>query len=275
MPRRRLGVVLPVPAPWDAEIDGLRRACGDPMFGRVMPHLTLVPPVNVRDEHVGSAFAVARAAAGRSVPVVTVLGPAATFLPVSPTLYLAVGAEEVGALARLLADVLVAVPGERTLRHPFVPHVTLAAEMAPARIAAAVAALEDYSAAVTFDVLMVLEEQPDHAWVPVMDVPLGPPVIVGRGGLPLELTPGTVVDLEAALVATARSPVPPGATPLVVTARRDGRVVGVLQGWTAAGGGRITAVDVAAEAAADEVDRHLVAHARSVAADRGCQLGER
>ena len=49
-PRVRLGVVLLVPPPVAGEIDGLRRAVGDGALGKVAPHVTLVPPVNVRDE---------------------------------------------------------------------------------------------------------------------------------------------------------------------------------------------------------------------------------
>ena len=41
-------VALLLPEPLDVEVDALRRACGDPMLERVRPHVTLVPPVNVR-----------------------------------------------------------------------------------------------------------------------------------------------------------------------------------------------------------------------------------
>jgi hypothetical protein len=50
MGRRRLGVVLLVPDPVRREIDGLRRALGAGSLGRVPAHLTLVPPVNVRED---------------------------------------------------------------------------------------------------------------------------------------------------------------------------------------------------------------------------------
>jgi hypothetical protein len=50
MGRHRLGVVLLVPDPWAAEVDGLRRALGDEALDRVAPHITLVPPSNVSDE---------------------------------------------------------------------------------------------------------------------------------------------------------------------------------------------------------------------------------
>ncbi len=57
VPKRRLGVALLIPAPLDREIDGLRRAVGDGALGRIPPHLTLVPPVNVREDRLGEALA--------------------------------------------------------------------------------------------------------------------------------------------------------------------------------------------------------------------------
>jgi 2'-5' RNA ligase len=90
VPKRRLGVVLLVPPPWAAEIDGLRRALGDGALGRIAPHLTLVPPVNVREEDVPAALAVLRSAAAEvdGPSLVVRLGPAATFSPENPVVYL-------------------------------------------------------------------------------------------------------------------------------------------------------------------------------------------
>jgi 2'-5' RNA ligase len=83
MPRRRLGVVLLVPGPVAVEVDGLRQACGDGALERVASHLTLVPPVNVRDERVRDALDVVRGAAASARPVTVTLGPPATFAPAS------------------------------------------------------------------------------------------------------------------------------------------------------------------------------------------------
>src|SRR5688500_19331138 len=95
MPTRRLGVALLVPRPLDAEIDGLRRALGDGTLGRIPAHLTLVPPVNVREDRLGEVLAVLRRAAAVTRPFTVPLGPPATFLPDSPTMCLAVGGTDV------------------------------------------------------------------------------------------------------------------------------------------------------------------------------------
>ena len=104
MPRRRLGVALLVPPPVAVEVDGLRRALGDPSRRRIPPHLTLVPPVNVREEDLGAALDVLRRAARAVPPLDLRLGPAATFHPVNPVVYLAVGGA-VAALGRCGAGV--------------------------------------------------------------------------------------------------------------------------------------------------------------------------
>jgi 2'-5' RNA ligase len=168
--RRRLGVALLVPPPVATEIDGLRRALGDGSLGRIPAHLTLVPPVNVREDALPDALAVLRAAARASGPLDLRIGPAATFDPVTPVVYLAVGGA-VDAL-RALRERVFLPPLARDLTHPFVPHVTVADEMDPARIPVAVAALGDFVVDVRFGAVHLLEERRGHAWEPIADAPL-------------------------------------------------------------------------------------------------------
>src|SRR5207248_6438052 len=140
MPKRRLGVALLLPAPFDREVDALRRACDDGALGRIPSHLTLVPPVNVREDAMADALRALRGAAASIAPFTLQLGPPATFWPDSPTCYLAVSGPGTETLGRLRDGVFVP-PLERPLTWPFVAHVTLADEMAPERIEAAVDAL--------------------------------------------------------------------------------------------------------------------------------------
>ncbi len=149
------------------------------------------------------------AAASRVGPLRLRLGPATTFHPVTPVVYLAVDGD-VDALVAL-RDAVFRPPLGRRLTHPFVPHATIADELDPARIPAAVAALADYRAEVTIDRLTLLAESPGRIWRPVADTPFGPPAVVARGGLPLELTVSHLVDPEAARL--LRHPPPPRPTP--------------------------------------------------------------
>lgn len=276
MARSRLGVALLVPPPHDRDIDALRLACGDGARARIAPHLTLVPPVNVRDDALDEALDLVRVAAGRARSLTVALGPPTTFDADSPTLYLAVDAvapasddDVVERLVRLRADVFQG-PLHRPRRLPFVPHVTLADGMGLARRDAAITALADYRIEVTFDRLHVLEERrfdEGRRWVPAAEHRLGPPAIVGRGGLPLELATSRLVDPQARrFEAEEGSPPdegsagdirPPDGSAVVVVARRHGRVVGVARGRATVDGPELTSILVAATERGQGIGRHL------------------
>jgi len=258
VPRVRLGVALLLPPPVDAEVDGLRRAVGDGSLARIPAHLTLVPPVNVREDRLGEALAVLRKGAAATRPFTVALGPPATFLPHNPTLYLAVSQDDD---VRRLRDRVFVDPLARPLTWPFVPHVTLADEAAPDRITAARTALADYRVKVTFTRLHLLREGPGRIWATIADAVFGPPAVVGRGGLAVELTVSDGLDPEAAVLRRA--------IPLVVTARVEGRVAGYVEGRIHDGTARVSALVVDPEQTHLDVERQLLAAFRSEAATRG------
>ncbi len=257
MPRVRLGVALLLPPPFDAEVDGMRRALGDGTLGRMPAHLTLVPPVNVREDRLGEALAVLRRAAAATRPFTLRLGPPATFLPDNPTLFLAVAGDVEALRNRVFVD-----PLARPLTWPFVPHVTLADEADPDSIAAALPALADYAVDVTFHRVHLLREGPGRVWAPIADAMFSPAAVIGRGGLPVEIAVTQSVGPEArALGGTER---------LVVTARADGVVAGYAEGWCRPPRAHLSSVVMSPEHAHLGVDRHLLAAFRSEAAARGC-----
>jgi 2'-5' RNA ligase len=251
-----------MPAPVDAEVDGLRRALGDGTLGRMPAHLTLVPPVNVRDDRLGEALAVLRKAAAATRPLTVALGPPATFLPDSPTLYLPVEGDD--RPVRALRDRVFVDPLARPLTWPFVPHVTLADEASTERITAATAALACYRIEVTFDRVHLLREGPGRVWAPIADAPFASPSVIGRGGLPVELTVTELADPDVAALATAD-----GLVRLVVTARAGGGVAGFAEGWCRRGTAHLSALVVAADQAGLGVGDHLLAAFRHESARRG------
>lgn len=257
--RVRLGVVLQVDPPAATEIDGLRRALGDGGLGRVAPHVTLVTPVNVPAASLGDALAVLRSAAATAAPLRLELGPATTFHPVTPVVFLAVGGD-LDDLESLRERVL-RPPLARATTHPFVPHVTVADDMAPERIPAAVAALADYRTEVTVDRLHLLRETPGRIWRPTADVPFGAPAVVGRGGLPLELTTSRLVDPVAAALLGGDDPGPAGLGDdtgrWAVTARRDAEPVGVACGVVVGDRLDVEVLVVAPEHRGQGIGRHL------------------
>ena len=112
-------------------------------------------------------------------------------MPTNPVVYLAVGGTSMASLRRLREAVL-AGPLLRPDRWPWVPHVTLADQASPEQAEAALAALPHYRSEVSFDRVVVMEEH-ERRWAPLSDAFLGPPAVIGRGGLELEITAGRVV----------------------------------------------------------------------------------
>ena len=278
MPRLRLGAALLLPSPLDTEVDALRRAVGDGSLGRIPSHLTLVPPVNVHERDVPAALALLRQAAAEHGPFALELGPAATFLPDTPVLFLDVA----GPLAALhaLRDGIFRPPLERRLSWPFVPHVTLADEAEPTRIEAAVVALADFRAAVTFDRVHLLSEE-GRVWSPWADARMGATSVVGRGGLEVEISPSGDLDAEAsAFEARAwaghdEAEYGPGVglarDPLVLTARLGGAVVGVARGWVRADLGYLEGLIVDEAHRGLGVGSHLLAAFEDHAHRRGAR----
>jgi 2'-5' RNA ligase/ribosomal protein S18 acetylase RimI-like enzyme len=237
VPKRRLGVVLVVPQPIAGEIDGLRRALGDGAFGRIPPHLTLVPPVNVREDALERAIDVVRTAAAETRPISVTLGPAATFHPATPVVYLPVSGEGVATVSRV-RDAVFRPPLERKLTWAFTPHVTLADEASEVRIAAAVEALAGFQVDVTFSGIEIFEEGPQRAWGPIADAPFRAPAVIGRGGIELEISESARLDPIAAAFAmdewrrysAGEYSNAQEEEPVALTARREGKIVGTATG---------------------------------------------
>lgn len=271
MARQRLGVVLLLPEPLATQVDGLRRALGDGALGRIPPHITLVPPVNVPERELPAAFGVVRLAAAPRRPISVQLGPVATFVPVNPVAFLAVDGDEteLDALTQLRASCL-SGPFDRPQVHEFVPHVTIADELSAPRLDVVEEVLGDFRAEVTFDRVHVLCEQPGRVWVPIADAPLGGAVAtLGRGSLPLDLHVSGRPDLEAASLLALDAEA--AGRPFAVTARRDGAVIAAVWGWTAGGCLEVADLVVAGAHRGQGVGRHLLAAVEELGRSRACR----
>jgi 2'-5' RNA ligase len=274
MPRRRLGVVLLVPRPLADAVDGLRRAFGDPALERVAPHITLVPPINVRESDLPAALACLRAAAAQARPLELTIGPVAVFPGHEHVGYLEVhGSNAAAAMLVDLARRAAAPPLDRPAEHDFVPHVTLTQGIDERRLASVMEASAGWTPQPTrVECLHLLEEQHEvdgRRWRPIADLDLAAAHIVGRGGLELELTPSehldpqarAVLDAAGALdeITEAMAPRWTGVSPLVVVARHAGEVVGALAGSVWGDGASLDGAWLAADGADLDVRRHLEA----------------
>ena len=276
MSRLRLGVVLLVPGAVAHEIDGLRRALGDGALGRIPPHITLVPPVNVNASSLTAAVEVVRRAAAHAGPLRLDLGPPATFWPATPVVYLGVGGDVEG-LGRLRDEVF-ASPLDRPLTWPFVPHVTLAEDVEPERIPDLITVLGAYRSPVTVERVHILREAEGRRWEPIADATFGPPPIIGRGGLEVELYVATALDPDsAAFFRTAWEAhrersygALPAGEAFTVTARREGEVVGVATGDTD-DELHLERLVVGAAAVNQGVGSHILREVECLGRARGCR----
>jgi 2'-5' RNA ligase len=276
-------VALLLDQPLADEVDGLRRGLGDPALGRIPPHLTLVPPVNVRRDQVAAAVAALRASASvMGGPMRLTLGSVSSFLPANPVVFLAVGGD-VDQLRRVRNAVFVP-PLERKLSWPWVPHVTLADGIEETRIAGALTALDRFAAVWAVDRLVMLQEGPGQVWQPMADAAFGPTIVVGRGGLSLEITRGRMLDPEARQMFEeaglgAGSPSGPRSDPrrpvfypIVLFGRRQGQLEGVAAAWTVPEGGHV-AIYVRPGARRQGIGAHLLAHLETAARQAGWPYG--
>ena len=184
-------------------------------------------------------------------------------------MYLAVGGatRDVAAL-HAFRDAIFEPPLHRELRWPFVPHVTLADEMAADRIDAAVVALADYRTTIECNAVHLLQERREdgHAcWSPIADCHFRAPITVGRGGLPLDLWISDGPDPEGQRLLDAEElgvdqdsmVASPNRRGLTVSARRRGELVGIATGWTDGSQSRLIAMVVAPAHRRQGIARHL------------------
>ncbi|MCT1686661.1 2'-5' RNA ligase family protein [Pseudoglutamicibacter cumminsii] len=135
-----LGIVIPVEGEYAHKVSATRAATGDP-FAYIPPHITLMSGVPLTDPAEAIAHVRNVVSAFSSFPIR--FAGTDTFYPVSPVTYLRVaeGERELTELhERLHAGPLDSKPA-----FPFVPHLTLAQEIAPERLAEVRREWEDVS----------------------------------------------------------------------------------------------------------------------------------
>jgi 8-oxo-dGTP pyrophosphatase MutT (NUDIX family)/2'-5' RNA ligase len=168
--RRRLGVIVPLPEPLAVHVQAWRRALRDPTAGRIVTHLTLVPPQTVADDQVPAARTLVERAAAEAAACVVELEGAATFLPSSPVAFLVV--REGGPALAALEAALRAPPLDRRT-HPFHPHVTVTQDRPAGEIEAAARDLAGFRAWFPVRQVALMRQDRDRVWRPLAELPVG------------------------------------------------------------------------------------------------------
>lgn len=171
MSRRRLFVTFLVPQPVCADIDVLRTALGDRDVPRIAPHITLLPPHNYDHAEEAALLAAVQNAAASLTPFTCELGPAESFLPENPVLYLEVDEFE---WFEPLAESLASAVEGFVLRPDFTPHVTLLRKSDPMHLPALVNAFGFTRFHTTFRTIDVLaHDEDERRWTRVRSFVLG------------------------------------------------------------------------------------------------------
>ena len=157
-----IGVAITVPEPYGSELQRYRASFGDPLAHAIPTHVTLLPPTNVAEADLPDLEGhLEKVAASHQVFVMRLSGTA-TFQPVSPVVFIAV--REGISCCEMLADAIRSGPLERDLSFPYHPHVTVAHDLAEARLDAAYEALADYECRFDVTSFSLYRHGVDQVW---------------------------------------------------------------------------------------------------------------
>jgi 2'-5' RNA ligase len=157
-----IGVAVPIPEPYGAELQKWRESFRDPMARAIPTHVTLLGPTEVRraalqeiEEHLERA-----ASAAHAFPML--LQGTDTFRPVSPVTFVRVaqGAEECAKSEALVRS----GPLERETKFPYHPHVTVAHELPDEILTDAETRLAEYEARFLVTGFALYEHGVDGVW---------------------------------------------------------------------------------------------------------------
>jgi 2'-5' RNA ligase len=173
---RDIGVAIGIPEPFGSELQEWRERLGDPNASRIVPHVTLVPPTPVDTERLPEIEEHLRIAATASRPFTIRLRGSATFLPVSPVVFvpLVQGIAE----CEQLEERVRSGPLWRKVSYAYHPHVTVAHDLPDDALYRAWTEMSSYEARFQVPGFTLFEQGPDLVWRPQRDF------IFGSGGLP-------------------------------------------------------------------------------------------
>lgn len=161
---RTIGVAIPIPEPWGAQIQRFREDIGDPMADHIPPHITLVPPVDLAPRVALDVHEHLADAAGSVAPFTVHLRGTGTFRPLSPVVFIAL-AEGISGCEQLERAVR-SGPLGIDLSYPYHPHVTVAHDVEDAALDRAFDDLADFDAVFTVDSFTLYVHDDAAGWSP-------------------------------------------------------------------------------------------------------------
>jgi 2'-5' RNA ligase len=163
-PLSTLGVAIPIPEPYGAELQHRRESFGDPLALQIPTHITLVPPTVVDSADLPRVIEHLEQVAATSEGFRIRLRGTGTFRPVSPVVFVTL--VEGIAPCGLLQERLRRAPLERELVFPYHPHVTVAHNLDGVMLDRAFKELAGFHASFEVDSFALYEHGPDGVWRP-------------------------------------------------------------------------------------------------------------
>lgn len=160
-----IGVSLAIPGPWAAQLKQARHQAGDVRADTVPPHVTLLPPTEVRPADRDALEAHLEKVAREVDPFRITLRGTGTFRPTSDVVFVAIAegvsnCEQVESLIR-------SGPVVRALQFPYHPHVTIAHDVPADGLDRAFVEWADFEAAFEVTEFELYEHGNDGVWRPV------------------------------------------------------------------------------------------------------------
>jgi 2'-5' RNA ligase len=173
---RDIGVAIGIPEPYGSELQDWRERLGDPNATRIVPHVTLLPPTPVATDRLPEIEEHLRIAATGARTFTIRLRGSATFLPVSPVVFvpLVQGIAE----CEQLEERVRSGPLSRKVYYAYHPHVTVAHDLPDDALYRAWSEMSSYDASFQVPGFTLFEQGPDLVWRPQRDF------MFGAGGLP-------------------------------------------------------------------------------------------
>lgn len=157
-----IGLAVPIPEPYGSELQDWRRSFGDPLADAIPAHITLLPPTVITAADRAGVYDHLTKVAARFAPFRVHLRGTATFLPVSPVVFVAL-AQGISACERL-SQAIRTGPLEVELSFPYHPHVTVAHHVSEEAMDTAFDTLAGYDAGFDVSAFSLYEHGEDGYW---------------------------------------------------------------------------------------------------------------
>jgi 2'-5' RNA ligase len=165
-----IGVAVPVPDPWGAQLQEYRVLLGDEAAAGIPTHITLSPPLDVEESGLAVVERHLAACAEGLAPFEVQLRGSGTFRPVSPVVFVNVvrGISQCERLAMCVRRGPLAVEAE----FPYHPHVTVAHHLGDDLLDKAFDEMADFDTSFVVDAFRLYVHLDGSGWKTARDYPL-------------------------------------------------------------------------------------------------------